>query len=90
MRTRSADLQLAAAAPCTCAVLPPARPARVRPRPRLLLPLPTLLPAPALRSYAIAIGYVCFDTYDKWGKTEADARTKLSARPIPDSVDLER
>jgi len=41
-------------------------------------------------SYAIAIGYVCFDTYDKWGKTEEDARRKLTSRPIPDSVDLER
>lgn len=47
-----------------------------------------LLPHP--RSYAIAIGYVCFDTYDKWGKTEDDARRKLTTRPIPDSVDLER
>lgn len=47
-----------------------------------------LLPRP--RSYAIAIGYVCFDTYDKWGKTEEDARRKLTTRPIPDSVDLER
>lgn len=51
----------------------------------------SLFPPPVLScSYAIAIGYVCFDTYDKWGKTEEDARRKLTTRPIPDSVDLER
>lgn len=41
-------------------------------------------------SYAIAIGYVCFDTVDKYRKTLADARLKLSTRPVPDSVDLEK
>ncbi|KAI7836804.1 hypothetical protein COHA_009349 [Chlorella ohadii] len=49
-----------------------------------------LFPGGVPLSYAIAIGYVCFDTYDKWGKTEEDARRKLTSRPIPDSVDLER
>lgn len=54
-------------------------------------------PTPALHSshwccsYAVAISYVLFDTYDKWQKTLADARGKLSVRPgIPPSVDLER
>lgn len=48
---------------------------------------PTRIP----RSYAIAIGYVLFDTYDKWQKTLGDARAKLGSRPgIPPSVDLDR
>ncbi|KAL4439212.1 hypothetical protein ABPG77_004114 [Micractinium sp. CCAP 211/92] len=41
-------------------------------------------------SYAIAIGYVCFDTVDKYRKTMADARLKLTTRAIPESVDLEK
>lgn len=41
-------------------------------------------------SYAIAIGYVCFDTVDKYRKTLADARLKLGTRAMPDSVDLEK
>lgn len=60
-----------------------------------LSPLPKrcamLRAPPALpRSYAIAIGYVCFDTVDKYRKTLANARLKLSTRPVPDSVDLEK
>lgn len=47
--------------------------------------------APLQCSYAIAISYVLFDTYDKWQKTLGDARAKLGSRPgIPASVDLER
>ncbi|KAL4428456.1 hypothetical protein ABPG75_002545 [Micractinium tetrahymenae] len=41
-------------------------------------------------SYAIAIGYVCFDTVDKYRKTLADARLKLTTRAVPDSVDVEK
>ena len=49
------------------------------------------LPCPLLHcSYAIAISYVLFDTYDKWQKTLADARLKLATRPTPGSVDLEK
>ncbi|KAI3428478.1 hypothetical protein D9Q98_007303 [Chlorella vulgaris] len=41
-------------------------------------------------SYAVAIGYVLFDTYDKWQKTQADARRKLTSRPLPASLDVDR
>ena len=41
-------------------------------------------------SYAVAVGYVLFDTYDKWQRTLGDARTKLTARPMPASVDLDK
>lgn len=55
-------------------------------------PAPTLTTCPPHRprSYAIAIGYVCFDTVDKYRKTLADARLKLGTRAMPDSVDLEK
>lgn len=41
-------------------------------------------------SYAIAIGYVLFDTVDKYNKTLTDAREKLSARKLPTTVDLDK
>lgn len=41
-------------------------------------------------SYAVAIGYVLFDTYDKYTKTLADAETKLSQRVLPAEVDVGR
>lgn len=48
------------------------------------------VPLPLI-SYAIAIGYVLFDTYDKWQKTLGDARAKLGSRGgIPASVDVDR
>ena len=56
----------------------------------LLLTLCRPCTAPLCCSYAIAIGYVLFDTYDKWQKTLGDARLKLTTRPMPASVDLER
>lgn len=49
-----------------------------------------LLCVPAARSYAVAISYVLFDTYDKWQKTLGDAQQKLSARPLPAGVDVDR
>lgn len=41
-------------------------------------------------SYAVAIGYVLFDTVDKYNKTLEDARQKLSARKLPADVDLDK
>ncbi|GAB4814438.1 hypothetical protein N2152v2_001484 [Parachlorella kessleri] len=39
-------------------------------------------------SYAVAISYVLFDTWDKYNKTRADAQQKLTARQdMPASVD---
>jgi hypothetical protein len=49
-----------------------------------------LLCVPAARSYAVAISYVLFDTYDKWQKTLGDAQQKLSTRPLPAGVDVDR
>ncbi|EFN55229.1 hypothetical protein CHLNCDRAFT_23675 [Chlorella variabilis] len=46
-----------------------------------------LFPGGVPLSYAVAISYVLFDTYDKWQKTEADARLKLTTRALPDAVD---
>lgn len=39
-------------------------------------------------SYAIAIGYVLFDTVDKYNKTLYDATSKLCSRDLPPSVDV--
>ena len=47
-----------------------------------------LFPGGVPLSYAVAIGYVVFDTADKYQKTLKDADTKLSTRPIPDEVDV--
>jgi len=41
-------------------------------------------------SYAIAIGYVLFDTFDKYNKTLKDARDKLGSRSLPSGVDVEK
>lgn len=49
-----------------------------------------LFPGGVTLSYAIAIGYVFFDTADKYKKTLKDAETKLSTRSLPEDVNIER
>lgn len=49
-----------------------------------------LFPGGVTLSYAIAIGYVLFDTVDKYSKTIADARAKILPRELPTSVDKEK
>jgi fission process protein 1 len=40
-------------------------------------------------SYAVAIGYVLFDTVDKYKRTLKEAQAKLSARSLPADVDVD-
>lgn len=49
-----------------------------------------LFPGGVPLSYAVAIGYVLFDTVDKYNKTLNEAQQKLSARSLPPSVDLSK
>lgn len=49
-----------------------------------------LFPGGVSLSYAVAIGYVLFDTWDKYKKTLADAEETLGARRLPGSVDKDR
>jgi fission process protein 1 len=49
-----------------------------------------LFPGGVTLSYAIAIGYVLFDTVDKYNKTLKDAEEKLTARSLPKSVDTSK
>lgn len=47
-----------------------------------------LFPGGVPLSYAVAIGYVLFDTADKYNKTSKDAQAKLTSRLLPPSVDV--
>jgi fission process protein 1 len=49
-----------------------------------------LFPGGVTLSYAIAIGYVLFDTVDKYNKTLKDAEEKLTARSLPSSIDTSK
>jgi mitochondrial fission process protein 1 len=49
-----------------------------------------LFPGGVTLSYAVAIGYVLFDTVDKYNKTLKDAEEKLTTRSLPSSVDVSK
>lgn len=49
-----------------------------------------LFPGGVPLSYAVAIGYVLFDTADKYSKTYKDAQAKLRARPLPAEVNIDK
>ena len=49
-----------------------------------------LFPGGVPLSYAVAIGYVLFDTADKYNKTSKDAQIKLTSRLLPPSVDVDK
>lgn len=49
-----------------------------------------LFPGGVSLSYAVAIGYVLFDTWDKYTKTLTEAEEALGARRLPGVVDKDR
>ena len=49
-----------------------------------------LFPGGVTLSYAVAIGYVLFDTVDKYNKTLNEAQEKLSIRSLPPSINLSK
>jgi fission process protein 1 len=49
-----------------------------------------LFPGGVTLSYAVAIGYVLFDTVDKYNKTKKDAEEKLKSVSLPKSVEVSK
>lgn len=49
-----------------------------------------LFPGGVSLSYAVAVGYVLFDTWDKYNGTLSDAERKLDANRMPDGIDKEK